>query len=195
MEEAIVINDIYRQKTFNQADSNFNAAEILAENLSTNAQSMFYYQQAAELYIKGAYLCRDEYLTCNVSFGTLHHSHRLATIAHALTYNNDPAFQSEVSRFEAIGRLADDTRPLCVRARYLDIKPHNYQEQEPCALFQDTDLETARACVKEIAAYCNTIHENLKATREGNEENLTEVDYESQSICQKIINFLNCMFN
>ena len=57
LKETIFINDIYRQKTFNQADSNFNAAEILAENLSTNAQSMFYYQQAAELYIKGAYLC------------------------------------------------------------------------------------------------------------------------------------------
>ena len=195
LEESIVINDIYRQKTFNQAESNFQAAEILAKNQSSNAQAIFYYQQAAELYIKGAYLCRNEYLTCNVSFGTLHHSHRLATIVHALTNDNDPAFQSLVRRFEAIGRLPNDTRPLCVRARYLDINPNIYQEQEPCAFYQESDVETARACVPEIAAYCKTIHENLKSTREGYEESLKDVHYEAESISQKIINFLNGIFN
>ena len=165
LEETIVINDIYRQKTFNQADSNFNAAEILAEHPESQSQAMFYYQQAAELYIKGAFLCRNENVTANVDYNTLHHSHKLATIAHALTLNNDIAFQSEVSSFENIGRQGDDKRPLCVRARYLDIKPHNHQEQEPCALFQDSHLKAARAGVIEIATYCYNIHEKLISTR------------------------------
>ena len=55
-------NDIYREKVFVQAESNFHAAEMLSMKRKTKTQSMFYYQQSAELYLKGAMLCKTEML-------------------------------------------------------------------------------------------------------------------------------------
>ena len=199
MADIIIANDIYRQKIYNQAESNENAADILAQHLESQSQAMFYYQQAAELYLKGALLCQNENVSHHVGFSSgprpLNHSHRLCDITNALTSGVNPEFQVEVSNFENIGRQPFDSRPLCIRARYLNIFPYNLQEQEPCALFKDCDLEAARDGVKIIAAYCNEIHENLKSTRPM-DENLKVDDKDGEdSIFQSMINLLICVFN
>ena len=199
MADIIIANDMYRQKIYNQAESNENAADILAQHLESQSQAMFYYQQAAELYLKGALLCQNENVSHHVGFSSgprpLNHSHRLCDITNALTSGKKPEFQVEVSNFENIGRQPFDSRPLCIRARYLNIFPYNLQEQEPCTLFNDCDLEAARAGVKIIAAYCNEIHENLKSTRAMDEKIKVYEKEGEDSIFQRMINLLICVFN
>ena len=188
-------NDIYREKLFVQAESNLNAADILSMELSTNTQSMFYYQQSAELYLKGAMLCKTEQLIYSTCPGSLYHKHALTYITEAIEYKSPMTEVAE--RLDDIARTGSDARSLCVRARYLSIDPTNTEEQPPCFVFNDLHLATARDCVLKIAKYCNAVHDNLRATRKSEEREQPQKGGEEQTkyIPQRIINaFISCFF-
>ena len=161
--------------------------------LSTNTQSMFYYQQSAELYLKGAMLCKTEQLVYSTSPGSLYHRHALTYITEAIEYRSP---MTEVAqRLEDIARTGSDARSLCVRARYMSIDPTNTEELPPCFVFNDLHLATARDSVLKIAKYCNAIHENLKATRKSDECELYQKGDEKKKKFQSFIkSFISCFF-
>ena len=188
-------NDIYRQKVFVQAESNFHAAEMLSMKRKTKTQSMFYYQQSAELYLKGAMLCKTENLVYCMSVGNLYHQHDLASITEAIQYTSPMTEVAE--QLENIARARCDCRTLCIRTRYLSIDAiHTEEVVPPCYVFNDLHLATAKDCVLQIKKYCNAIHDNLKATRKPEKsEQPQKGEEQTYYIGQRIINaFISCFF-
>lgn len=120
--EKKLFNSFYRNSLFKQAESDKEAANILADGDMNEAQTILLYQQSAEKFLKGAYLCEDEEVKDKLSSG-IFPTHALGTIAMCISNNYGPQqieMQESSRNLEAIGKTAGDPRSLCVRSRYVN---------------------------------------------------------------------------
>ena len=169
----------YVQKLCNQAETDLIASEKLNYSVN-NSQSILCVQQSVEKYLKATWLS-GSYSPDTTMIAKDYKTHDLnylaATVAKSMEKKlKIPSEDKEeyglktdeyicvreiseleiyAKKMEQLGQRTDDSRPLCIRARYPKTQlTESSIEQTPCEIFTNIDVQQAIQFAKEIKQIC-----------------------------------------